>query len=439
MEKIMQDRDRMLNVSEHSQKVVRAIYGTESVQKALEMAKLQEPYAIEEQIEICEVPAPPMKELQRGELIKEKMRAYGLEAEMDPVGNVIARYKGSCSEVPVCVITAHLDTVFGEEVEIKVRRKEGRLYAPGISDDTRGLASMLQVIRCLVSNNIKTQGDILFVATVGEEAEGDLRGVKRLFYTSGIPIDGMLALDSADPGRLLWGSTGSKRYKIEFTGPGGHSYLNFGQCPSATQALCRAGSLLAELEVPDSPRTTFTIGTMKGGTSVNSIAEHAECEIDLRSTDNETLYSLVDSVLPLFSEGAELENQRWGITQEELKVKCKVTPLGHRPAGMQDDSSSVLQAAGAAMEALGIELTNYTSASTDQNVPMSMGIPSTTLGTGGREGLSHSLNEWYEPYRSFEGPQLALLTVLALVGIENGPAPMLGIYSGQSQHHYKFQ
>ncbi len=432
---MQQAQERKLELESGSVETIEAILSHDVVKKALEMARLQEPYCIEEQIEICEVPAPPMKEVHRAELIKEKMRAYGLEAELDPVGNVIGRYKGIDPEAPLCAVTAHLDTVFGEDVDVKVRRKNGRLYAPGISDDTRGLADMLQVIRCLVSNNIKTKGDILFVATVGEEAEGDLRGVKRLFYTSGIHIDGMLALDYADPGRLLWGSTGSKRYKIEYMGPGGHSFLNFGEYPSATQALCRAGALLANLEVPKNPKTTFTIGTMQGGSTVNSIAERAECEIDLRSSDNKTLYALVDAVLPLFSKGAELENEHWGIQDESIKVKCKVTPLGHRPAGTQSDSSPVLQAAGAAMKALGIELTQYTCASTDQNVPMSMGIPSTTLGTGGREGFNHSLNEWYEPLRSYEGPQLALLTLLALVGLEGGPRPMLKIYSGQSQHH----
>ncbi|MCD8339193.1 MAG: M20/M25/M40 family metallo-hydrolase, partial [Burkholderiales bacterium] len=386
-----------MKLKPESKDVINKIYNLEKVKKALEQIVLQEPYTIEEQIEICEMPAPPMKELHRGELIRDKIKAYGLHAEMDPVVNVIARYRGIDPEAPVCAIAAHIDTVFSEDIDVNVRRHAGKLYGPGIACNARGVACMLQVIRALVSNEIRTKGDILFIGTVGEEAEGDLRGVKRIFYTSGMHIDGMLALESSNPGRLLWGSTGSKRYKIEFLGPGGHSFLDFGKSPSATQALCRAGAMLADLEVPEDPKTTFSIGPIDGGTTVNSISEHAECEIDLRSQDNKELDNLVERALPLFAEGAILENERWNVEDEDLKVKCKVTPLGHRPAGEQSNDSDVLQAARAAQEALGIELTEFTSASTDQNVPMSMGIPSTTLGGGGRDGSTHSMAEWYEP------------------------------------------
>ena len=168
---------------------------------------------------------------------------------------------------------------------------------------------------------------------------------------------------------------------------------------------------------------------MSGGSSVSAIAEHAECEIDLRSEDPQMLDGLVQEVLPLFAFGAQLENQRWNVTDPALQVRCKVTPIGHRPAAVSKPDSPVLQAARAAQMALGIELTEYMSASTDQNVPMSLGIPSTSLGAGGREGFNHSLSEWFEPVRSYEGPQLCLLTALALVGLENGADPILPIYT----------
>ncbi len=309
-----------MNLLPESKETIEKIYGLEKVKKALDQIVLQEPYTIEEQIEICEMPAPPMKETNRGELIRDKIKSYGLKAEMDPVGNVIARYKGTDPEAPVCAVAAHIDTVFADNVDVTVRRKGGKLYAPGIACNARGVACMLQVIRSLVSNQIRTKGDIIFIGTVGEEAEGDLRGIKRIFNTSGMHIDGMLALESSDPGRLLWGSTGSKRYKIEFLGPGGHSFLDFGDSPSATQALCRAGAMLADLEVPENPKTTFSIGPIKGGTTVNSIAEHAQCEIDLRSQDNDELTNLVDQALPLFAQGANLENSRWHIEDEDMKV-----------------------------------------------------------------------------------------------------------------------
>lgn len=401
-------------LEERTAAVMESVFNDPIVKKALEQAVPQEIFTIEEQIEICEVPAPPMKEQTRAAMIAEKINSYGLEASIDPVGNVIACRKGTDPDGPVCVISAHMDNSFREGTDTTVRRQNGRLFAPGISDASRALACMLQVIRMVVNNDIKTKGTLLFIATVGQEAEGDLRGVKRIFYSSGIHVDGVLVLDGADPGRLLYGSVGSKRYKIEYSGPGGHSYLNFGQYPSATQALCRAGALLANLQVPAEPKTTFTLATMSGGSSVNAIAEHAECEIDLRSEDPQMLDGLVQEVLPLFAFGAQLENQRWNVTD---------------PAAVSKPDSPVLQAARAAQMALGIELTEYMSASTDQNVPMSLGIPSTSLGAGGREGFNHSLSEWFEPVRSYEGPQLCLLTALALVGLENGADPMLPIYT----------
>ena len=424
-------------LEERTAAVMESVFNDPIVKKALDQAIPQEIFTIEEQIEICEVPAPPMKEQTRAAMIAEKINSYGLEASIDPVGNVIACRKGTDPDGPVCVISAHMDNSFREGTDTTVRRQNGRLFAPGISDASRALACMLQVIRMVVNNDIKTKGTLLFIATVGQEAEGDLRGVKRIFYSSGIHVDGVLVLDGADPGRLLYGSVGSKRYKVEYSGPGGHSYLNFGQYPSATQALCRAGALLANLQVPAEPRTTFTLATLNGGSSVNAIAEHAECEIDLRSEDAQMLNGLVQEVLPLFAFGAQLENQRWNVTDPALQVRCKVTPIGHRPAAVSKPDSPVLQAARAAQMALGIKLTDFTSASTDQNVPMSLGIPSTTLGGGGREGFNHSLSEWFEPVRSYEGPQLCLLTALALVGLESGSEPLLPIYTAAPREQWQ--
>ncbi len=407
---------------------VQQVYDDPKVKKALEETVLQEPFTVEEQIEICETAAPTMKEQARAELIKEKIRSYGLKASIDPVGNVIARYPGTTPTAPVIALCAHMDNAFEENIKIHVRRQNGKLYAPGISDASRALACMLQVLRSIVSHDIKTQGDILFIGSVGEEAEGDLRGVKQLFYSSGIHIDGFVAIDGANPGRILYGSTGSKRYKIEFDGPGGHSYLNFGQYPSATQALCRVGALISNMKVPETPRTTFTIGTIEGGSAINAIAEHAELGLDLRSENGEMLDRLVDMALPLVEEGCEQENARWGVKDPEFKIKYKITNMGNRPAGALNHSSPILQAARSAQKVLGIELNEYMSASTDQNVPMSLGIPSTTLGAGGREGFNHSLQEWYEPLRSFEGPQLCLLTALSLVGLDDGADPILPIF-----------
>lgn len=424
----MNQKNKKFPLNEEIFQTVQEVYNDPKVKKAIEETVFQEPFTVEEQIEICETPAPTMKEKARAELIKDKIETYGLKAMLDPVGNVIARYPGTNPRAPVIALCAHMDNAFEEGIKIQVRRQNGKLHAPGISDASRALACMLQVLRSIVSHDIKTQGDILFIGSVGEEAEGDLRGVKQIFYSSGIHIDGFLAIDGANPGRLLYGSTGSKRYKIEFDGPGGHSYLNFGQYPSATQALCRTGTLISNIKVPETPRTTFTIGTVQGGSAINAIAEHAEMELDLRSENGEMLDRLVDMVMPLVAEGCQQENNRWDIKNPEFKIKHKVTNLGNRPAASMHHSNPILQAARSALKILGIELNEYMAASTDQNVPMSLGIPSTTLGAGGREGFNHSLQEWFEPVRSFEGPQLCLLTALALVGLDQGPAPILPIF-----------
>ena len=246
---------------------------------------------------------------------------------------------------------------------------------------------------------------------------------KYLFSSKEEHIDGFISVDSACVARLLHGSTGSRRFRVTYEGPGGHSWAAFG-IPSATHALGRAIAKIADLTVPETPKTTFTVGTVVGGSTVNSIAAKATMEIDTRSINNEELNKIVDKVLPLLTEACEEENKRWNAS-EENKIKVIIDPIGHRPAGDQPDSSPVLLAARGAMKAVGIELRSYDCASTDQNVPLSLGIPATTIGGGGSEGHNHSLTEWYDSTDSYLGPQLALMTVLSLVGLRGQTKPLL--------------
>lgn len=393
------------------------------VKDALKQIKEEEQLTMADQIALTEIEAPPFHEEVRAAYFADRLRELGLtNVRIDREGNVIGIRPGK-GNGPRLVLGAHLDTVFPAGTNVKVRREGTKYYAPGISDDARGLAVVLEVLRTLQNFNIQTEGDLLFIGSVGEEGNGDLRGGKYLFSSKEEHIDGFISVDSACVARLLHGSTGSRRFRVTYEEPGGHSWAAFG-IPSATHALGRAIAKIADLTVPETPKTTFTVGTVVGGSTVNSIAAKATMEIDTRSINNEELNKIVDKVLPLLTEACEEENKRWNAS-EENKIKVIIDPIGHRPAGDQPDSSPVLLAARGAMKAVGIELRSYDCASTDQNVPLSLGIPATTIGGGGSEGHNHSLTEWYDSTDSYLGPQLALMTVLSLVGLEGQTKPLL--------------
>lgn len=394
-----------------------------AVQAALSDIKRDEKVTLADQIAITEVEAPPFHEKNRGLNMIERFKALGLEdVTMDPEGNVVAVRRGA-GNGPVLVLAAHQDTVFPAGTDVKVREENGILHAPGISDDARGLAVILQVLRTLEEEKIETVGDIYFVCTVGEEGNGDLRGSKYLFHKSGLPIDGFISIDGVDIHRVLSAATGSKRYRVHFDGPGGHSWKNYGY-PSAIHAMGRAIAKIADVEPCADPKTTFTCGTIAGGTTVNSIAAHCEMELDMRSAGARELDEIEAQILPLIEAACKEENARWNAEGENI-VKLRLEPIGHRPGGQQDDSTSVLQASRAAMAALDIELKKYDVASTDHNIAINCGVPATTLGGGGAEGNNHNVKEWYDPKDAYLGPQLALLTALVLVGVKGVTEPVL--------------
>ena len=404
---------------------VAALRGLPAVEAAFEVCAEEVERAMAEQIRISETESPTFAEKVRGELIMELLREYGLtDVVMDESGNVVGRRPGTGAG-PVLAIAAHLDTVFFAGTDLKVT-KDGALYrGPGIGDNASGLRSMLQVLRALNRAQIATTGDILFVGTVGEEGNGDIRGSKALFDGSR-HIDGFVAIDSTDVGRILKGATGSHRWRICVDGTGGHSYADFGHVPSAIHAICRAGAKIADFKVPEDPKTTFTIGTIKGGTTVNSIAAHCEVEVDMRSVNNEALLHLEAAVLKAFDEAVEEENRCWNVVDEALKLKLTRTQIGNRPAGMRPDDCPVLQVSRAAQKCLGIELSKYICSSTDANAPMSLNIPSTCLCSGGRGMHAHSLTEYFEMVDTHLGPQLVFLASAALVGAL-GEKPVLPI------------
>ncbi len=406
----------------HVQAAVDKLTASETIKAAIEAVKRDDEKTLADQIAITEVEAPPFHEDVRAKDMVRRFEELGLKATIDEEGNVLARRAGT-GNGPTLVLAAHLDTVFPAGTNPKVRKEGDRYLAPGISDDARGLAVILQVLRTLQEFKVETVGDILFVCSVGEEGNGDLRGSKYLFNKSGIQIDGFISVDGVNVNRVLRGATGSKRYRVHYDGPGGHSWNAFGT-PSAIHAIGRAIAKISDIQTKTDPKTTFTCGTIHGGTTVNSIAAHVEMELDMRSAGASELDELEAQILPIFEQAAKDENARWGYKDED-GVKLTLEPIGHRPGGSQSDEVSVLQAARGAMAALDIPLYSYAFASTDHNIAVNKGVPATTLGGGGREGFNHNVKEWYEPVDAYQGPQLAMLTSLVLVGVAGTTDPVL--------------
>ena len=394
------------------------------VVQALEIAKRDVQRAMDEQVELCEIPAPTFKEEKRAASLMQRMKDYGLtDVRMDDIGNVIGVRKGTLKDGPILVLGAHMDSVFPEGTDVTVKKDGIRYTAPGIGDNCSGLRCLLQILRGLEEAKIQTQGDIWFVGTVGEEGNGDIRGSKHLVKNN--KIDGFIAIDSTDVGRVLYGATGSHRWRISIDGLGGHSFAEFGKTPSAIHAMARALTKFADIRPASDPKTTWTVGTIKGGTTVNTIAAHCEVEIDMRSFDNQCLLNLEAEILSKFDEAVAEENASWDIQDPERFLKVTKTSIGDRPAGTRPHDCPVLQSARSAQKVLGIELTSYVRSSTDANAPMSANIPSTCLCSGGHAEHAHNLKEYFEMINTHLGPQLISLTALTLVGVDGAEAPLL--------------
>lgn len=394
--------------------LVESLKADEKIQKAMALAEAEVDRAMQEQIELCEIPAPTFSEMKRAEDVARRMREYGLkDVTIDGIGNVIGKRPGKKGG-KVVAMAAHMDSVFTNITEIKVKQ-EGNIYrAPGIGDNVSGLRALLQILRCYEAAGIETEDDLWFVGTVGEEGNGDIRGSKYLVEHN--KLDAMIAIDSTDVGRVLRGAVGSHRWRVAIDGTGGHSFASFGEVPSAVHAMCRAGAKIADIRLSAEPKTTYTIGTIKGGTSVNTIAAHCEVDVDMRSVNNDSLLALEAEILAAFDAAVEEENAYWGVTDEALKLRVTKTQIGNRPAGIRPDSCPVLQAARCTQKVLGIEKTSYTLSSTDANAPMSRNIPSTCLCSGGRGVGAHTVDEYFEMKDTHMGPQLILLTSAALAG-----------------------
>lgn len=395
------------------------------VQMSLAAIEANEPETLAEQVRLTEIPAPPFQEQRRAQYYLQQMQRRGLpDAYIDTEGNVIGIRRGS-GDGPLFVIAAHLDTVFPMDTDVSLEVRDGRYYAPGISDDGRGLTALLTLIDAINASGMETVGDIMFVGNVGEEGPGDLRGVKAIFRD--FPqIDGFVSIDGSGVTRVTNGGTGSRRFAVEFTGPGGHSFSAFGLV-SATHALGRAIANIGDLQVPAQPRTTFTVGTVSGGTSVNSIAQDAMFELDMRSNDAAELAKLEAKVREVVQAAVDEENARWNEngSTDKGQITVNFRLIGDRPTGSTSPDHPLVQVAALAFDAVGSPVQGLQTSSTDSNMPMSLGIPAITIGGGGSGGGAHSTEEWFDPTDAHLGPQLAFLLTLALVGVQGVSAPQL--------------
>ena len=389
------------------------------VRALLDSIKTNNAWTLQQQVSLCEIPAPPFKEQARGLAYKAAFEKLGLaNVRIDSVGNVIGERRGSAGG-PVVVIAGHLDTVFPEGTDVTVKREGDRYIGRGIGDDCRGLTVVLSVARALQASPITTKGTIVFVGNVGEEGPGNLRGTRHLFATGptsargGLPkIDYFISVDGTGYG-ITSRAVGSHRYKVRYKGPGGHSYGAFGN-PNPAHALGRAMAAIADFQVPTSPKTTFNVGVIEGGTSVNSIPFEAAMEFDMRSESAQALDELDAKAQQAFRAALDAENARW--PSSRYKLTLVVDTIGIRPTGAQPDSAYIVRVAEEAGKALGIS-PRLGASSTDANIPISLGVPGITIDGGGRGGGSHGLDEWYEDGpEGWKGVQWAALLVLGLAG-----------------------
>ena len=383
------------------------------VRTALDWFKPHLAWINDEQARLTEIPAPTFGEAQRADAIKVLLAAVGLEVHLDKVGNVIGELPG-INDREIILIAAHLDTVFPAGTDVKVRREKDRMYAPGISDNGTGLISVVAIARALHEARIKPQRTILFVADVGEEGEGNLRGMRALVETYREKLKAVIVLDGSGTDHVTTKALASRRMEAVITGPGGHSWSDFG-IPNPISALVRSSVRFLNTRVPPTPRTTFNLGQIEGGTSVNSIPHEAHLKVDVRSESEDELLRLENALRECMAAGVrdEMESAR---DRSKGKLEWKVETLGSRPGGELPSDSPLLAALRAADDFTG-NSSRIERASTDANIPLSLGIDAIALGAGGNGGGAHSLQEWYEPNGRDLGLRRVLLTVLGTSGI----------------------
>lgn len=390
-----------------------ALAETPQVRLALDWFARNRSWIDEQQIALTEIPAPPFQEGKRAAAVKDLLSNCGLAVRTDGVGNVIGELRGE-RDKELAIISAHLDTVFPAATTVKVRQEGARLVAPGISDNGTGLAALVAIACAMHQAHVAPRRTVYFVANVGEEGEGNLRGMRALVDGYKSSLKAVLVLDGSSTDHVTTKALASRRLEVLITGPGGHSWSDFG-LPNPINALVRSSVRFINTKVPVSPRTTFNLGQVEGGTSVNSIPHEAKLKVDLRSESEEELSRLENALRDCVLAGVrdEMESSR---DRSRGKLEWKVTTLGSRPGGELPADSPLLAALRAADEIVKNN-SRAERSSTDANIPLSLGIDSISIGAGGSGGGAHSLQEWYDPTNREMGLKRALLTLIGVAGL----------------------
>ena len=393
---------------------IKAILKNKKVKKSYEYIIQQEPFTYENLIKLTEIEAPPFKEQNRAIEFKHMIEEIGIDSVwIDLEGNVVGLLKGQEGTRTVG-LDAHLDTVFPEGTDVKVRIKNDTLYAPGIADDSRGLSMLLTILKTIRNNDIPLRDNLLFIGSVGEEGLGDLRGVKYLFRNGASKIDSWISIDGGSIGRVNNKGLGSYRYRVTFIGPGGHSWGSFGLV-NPHHALGKAIQLFvnsADNYTSKGSKTSYNIGIIKGGTSINSIPFESIMEVDIRSLDPSRLDEMEEILQNSVKEALDDQNNRKRMGDNLTYV---IDKIGNRPSGELSPSLPLVQRAMAVTKHFGVT-PRLTRGSTNSNIPISLGIPSVTIGRGGKGGNVHSLAEWWYNDRGYRSIQLSLLLVLMEAG-----------------------
>jgi tripeptide aminopeptidase len=370
-------------------------------------------WSTEQQIRLTEIPAPEFNEARRGEALAEIFAANGFQVRTDKIGNVIAERPGSDPK-SVVLLAAHLDTVFPAGTDVRVKRDGARLLAPGIADNGVGLASLVSLAHAIDESRIRTTKTIVLAGDVGEEGEGNLRGMRGLMEAYGSRLSAVIAVDGPSTDHITTQAIASRRFEASVTGPGGHSWSDFG-APNPITAIARGIVQFSGVSIPDDPRSSYNFGTIEGGTSVNSIPSRAAVKVDLRSEDENELARLESALREAMQSGVKSETSATKSPGDSLQLAFK--SLGTRPAGKLPEDSPLLATIRNVDRYLG-NRSRLERSSTDANIPLSMGIPAVALGGGGRGGGSHTLDEWYDPAGRELGLKRLFLTVVSLAGLE---------------------
>ena len=381
--------------------------------RAIDWIDQNSDWVTDQQARLSEIPAPEFDESRRGAYLKKTFDQAGLKAHVDKTGNVIAERPGS-NPKSVVLVVAHLDTVFPAGTDVSVKRKGTRLEGPGISDNAAGLAAVIGAARAISDSRVATGKTIVFAGDVGEEGEGNLRGIRALVESYGARLAAVIAVDGASSDHITTQGIASRRFEIRITGPGGHSWSDFG-APNAITALARGIVKFSSYRVPDEPRSSYNFGVIEGGTSVNSIPASASVKVDLRSEEESELAKMESALRDAMQNGVREEIAATHALGDSLPANFR--SLGARPAGKLAENSPLLETVRSVDQYLGIR-SRIERSSTDANFPLSQGIPAVALGGGGKGGGSHTTAEWYDATGRELGLKRIVLITLALAGVQ---------------------